>query len=482
MAIYHLNARGVAPARGSSAVAASAYLSGEALRDEATGDLKRYSRRERVVDSGLALPDDAPDWGRQRLWNEAMRAHDGGNGLVAKRYEFALPRELSLEEQRACVDDFCALFGDRARDWAIHDDDGGNPHAHVLVSALPLGPDGFERPKAQKSTKVYLCRDCAGEDLFVMARDWKAAKAEGIEKVYNFKDGERRTMSEARALGLTKDDRKSKTPVAVTAKMDGSRAFDAEKADLRRLRAEWARIANKRLAEHAERTSEQAVTIDHRSFKDRGVEYVPTVHEGQRPTPERVAANAEARETNRAIDRILAELRRLKDRAAAWWEHKADALTQRRRAFIARHTGVMRATAARRRGMAMGRAVELDIATTVEAEIRRVFSRRSENHFNDLAASLGAQGVVMDFADGRGDLTFARGGHVVTGAQMGRPLRDLMAMSKEAGRPVTAERLKAMTEAQRAELAKGGRKAADARGTITVEVELDASRRRGIDD
>ena len=40
MAIYHLNARGIAPARGSSAVASAAYQSGETLRDETTGDLK----------------------------------------------------------------------------------------------------------------------------------------------------------------------------------------------------------------------------------------------------------------------------------------------------------------------------------------------------------------------------------------------------------------------------------------------------------
>ena len=56
MAIYHLNARGVSPARGSSAVASAAYQSGETLRDETTGDLKRYARKERIADAGLALP------------------------------------------------------------------------------------------------------------------------------------------------------------------------------------------------------------------------------------------------------------------------------------------------------------------------------------------------------------------------------------------------------------------------------------------
>lgn len=474
MAIYHLNARGVSPARGSSAVASAAYQSGETLRDETTGDLKRYARKERIADTGLALPGGAPEWNRQRLWNEATRAHVGGTELVAKRYEFALPRELNLDEQRACVLDFCGLFKDKACDWAIHDSGDGNPHAHVLVSALKLGAEGFERPKAQKSTKVYLCRRPDGSDVMVAAKDWKAAKAEGIEKVYNFKDGERRTMSQAEAQGLTKDDRKTKTPVAVTAKMDGAKAFDAEKAELKRVRASWAQIANKRLAEHAARHDEVAVTIDHRSFEDRKIEYVPTVHEGQRPTPERVAMNVEVRQTNRAIDRVIDELRRLKERASAWWAEKTDVVTQRRRAFIARHTGLMRATAARKRGVAMAAKLDVSIAKTVEAEIQQVFARRSDNHFNDLAAALAERGVAMDYVNGCGDLKFTQDGRTVTGAQMGRPLRQLVAMSQEAGRPVTAAQLKAMTAQQRDKIVREqAQKTAKVQKPLTVEVEIE---------
>ena len=461
MAIYHLNARGVSPARGSSAVASAAYQSGETLRDETTGDLKRYARKERIADTGLALPDGAPEWNRQRLWNEATRSHVGGTELVAKRYEFALPRELNLDEQRACVLDFCGLFKDKACDWAIHDSGDGNPHAHVLVSALKLGAEGFERRPD-------------GSDVMVAAKDWKAAKAEGIEKVYNFKDGERRTMSQAEAQGLTKDDRKTKTPVAVTAKMDGAKAFDAEKAELKRVRASWAQIANKRLAEHAARHDEVAVTIDHRSFEDRKIEYVPTVHEGQRPTPERVAMNVEVRQTNRAIDRVIDELRRLKERASAWWAEKTDAVTQRRRSFIARHTGLMRATAARKRGVAMAAKLDVSIAKTVEAEIQQVFARRSDNHFNDLAAALAERGVAMDYVNGCGDLKFTQDGRTVTGAQMGRPLRQLVAMSQEAGRPVTAAQLKAMTAQQRDKIVREqAQKTAKVQKPLTVEIELE---------
>ena len=484
MAIYHLNARGISPARGSSAVASAAYQSGETLRDETTGDLKRYARKERIADAGLVLPEHAPEWDRQRLWNEAQRAHAGGNELVAKRYEFALPRELSLDEQRACVLDFCGLFKGKACDWAIHDSGDGNPHAHVLVSALSLKADGFERPKAQKSTKVYLCRDHDGNDMFVKAADWKAAKAEGLEKVYNFKDGERRTMSQAEAAGLTKADRKTKTPVAVTAKMDGTKAFNAEKADLKRIRAEWAQIANKHLAEHAAKHDEVAVTIDHRSFAAQKIDYIPTVHEGPKPSPERVAMNAEVRETNRAIDRVLTELRQLKDRASAWWVHKADELTQRRQAFIAKHTGLMRSTAAKKRGLAVGRAVEQDIAKDVKAEVSRVFSHRSDNHFKELAEALGKRGIDMTYADGKKSLKFSKDGHSVKCEEMGVPLRQLISMSRQAGRTITANELRAMTVEQRQKLADERRaEQADAKKSRpqTVEVELDETRGQNLD-
>lgn len=281
-------------------------------------------------------------------------------------------------------------------------------------------------------------------------------------------------MSQAEAQGFTKDDRKTKTPVAVTAKMDGAKAFDAEKAELKRVRASWAQIANRRLAEHAARHDEVAVTIDHRSFEDRKIEYVPTVHEGQRPTPERVAMNVEVRQTNRAIDRVIDELRRLKERASAWWAEKTDAVTQRRRAFIARHTGLMRATAARKRGVAMAAKLDVSIAKTVEAEIQQVFARRSDNHFNDLAAALAERGVVMDYADGRGDLKFTQSGRTVTGAQMGRPLRQLVAMSQEVGRPVTAAQLKAMTAQQRDKIVREqAKKTAKVQKPLAVEIELE---------
>lgn len=477
MAIYHLNVRGVAPSRGSSAIASASYQSGQTLVDERTGERCDYARKERVIDSGIELPDDAPAWAedRQRLWNEAVLARSG-NELEARRWEFALPRELTPEERRQCVLDFCVerTAKGRACDWAIHDD-GGNPHAHVLETALPLGADGFERPTEPKYEKHYVCRNARGDERLVPSSEWKTVKEEW-KKVFRYELGGKEvklTKDEAKERGLTNKDRLSASPVASMRTVGGKKAIDSAKAELKAARKAWADIANKRLAEHAARTNTEAVTIDHRSFKERGIEYVPTVHEGSRPSPERAAQNARARSVNAAIDRVAARLAALKARAAVWFARKTDAITQRRETFIARHRGLMMQTAARVRGLSVGR----EMARTVEREIAAVFSHRSDNHFAELEAALASRGIEMDFTEGRGDLSFSKGGQTVTGAQMNRPLRELVAMSREAGRKVSAEELRGMAAGETAKLARdgdGARGKGPERGrTVTVELDIE---------
>lgn len=368
MAIFHMHVRGIAPSRASSAVKTSAYISGSRLLDERTGEIAEYARAERVAGAGLLLPDAAPDWDRQRLWNEAM-AVAVGSELAARSYEAALPRELGREQQRALVLEFCESFraGGRAVDWAIHDSDDGNPHVHVLVSAHELGRDGFvpSSTKPKKSGKVYLCRDTDGSDIMVPASDWKAAKATGIEKVFNFKDGTRRTLSEAATVGLTRDDRKSKTPVAVTVTPDGARAFDAEKAALVAERARWADLVNAALE-----SAGSDARVDHRSLADQDVNRLPTVHEGpvvRKIEREAIARAAlagveyepvtDARRRNLDVARrngVIADLaRRLAEvidaikRRVGWWQHRPDRAEPARRRYIAAHRARAMRTAAR---------------------------------------------------------------------------------------------------------------------------------------
>lgn len=317
MAIYHLNARGCSPSTGAGAVRKAAYQSGQALVEERSGRLCDYARKERVTAQGLALPAAAPHIDRGVLWNEAERVWaeaGGGNELVAKRFEFALPVELDERGRLACVRDFCALFPSKACDWAIHDDGrGGNPHAHVLVSALDLGAEGFvPRTKAQKGQSWYLVQNDSGERIAVPATGWAAAKAAGWQKVYNFKDGQRRTMKQAKAEGLGTKDRVSKSPVKMHRTDGGGRsAREVEKEQLVEVRAAWASIANRHLAAHAAATGTAAVAIDHRSNKDRGLEEQPTVHEGGAGLighADRVKLNKEICERNARLRVLRSEL------------------------------------------------------------------------------------------------------------------------------------------------------------------------------
>ena len=127
MAQYHLSCS-IKSGPKSSAVAASAYISGETLFDDMDGLTKRYRNTERILDSGgLALPQNVPEGVRDRatLWN-AIEGLDGLHGQYCRTWDIALPHELSLDQQRALVLDFIDReFTSRGMiaDWAIHDKD-----------------------------------------------------------------------------------------------------------------------------------------------------------------------------------------------------------------------------------------------------------------------------------------------------------------------------------------------------------------------
>lgn len=302
MAIYHFSRNGISPAAGSSAVKASAYISGATMFRELTAVRCSYRRAERVVAHVVKLPEAAPDEYRdpEVLWN-AAEAAQRGNECYAHRENMALPRELADKDG-----EFEKLMRDYAErvvkatghavEWAIHDDGDGNHHAHELESDLALGERGFERPADRRGVKCYLCRKAGGPDLWVDAADWKVwARPDGYEKVFNFKDGVRRTMSEARADGLDKADRKSKNPVAAIVGPDGRDARKAGREELVERRKLWADCVNEALERNG--FSER---VSHLSNAERGLEEEPTRHLGYR-------ANAMEREAMRRAERDGAE-------------------------------------------------------------------------------------------------------------------------------------------------------------------------------
>ena len=147
MAIYHLEAKMVSRGAGRSAVAASAYLSCSRILNDYDGVQHDYTRKQGLVWQAVFLPPMAPsEWqDREKLWNAVEEAEKTKDSRLAREFVAALPIELSRQQQIELLQDFIReQFVDEGMcaDVAIHDTDGHNPHAHILLTVRPLTETG----------------------------------------------------------------------------------------------------------------------------------------------------------------------------------------------------------------------------------------------------------------------------------------------------------------------------------------------------
>lgn len=138
-----------------SAVAYSAYRSGETLYSERDGLVKSYSDREVLAETYILSPQHAPKWvqDREKLWNEVEKIEKQHNAQLAREIVFALPVQLTNEEQTQLTLYFCKQnFSDQGMvaDIAIHRDKKQNPHVHVMLTLRPFEEDGSWGKKRQK--------------------------------------------------------------------------------------------------------------------------------------------------------------------------------------------------------------------------------------------------------------------------------------------------------------------------------------------
>lgn len=156
MATYRMQISSVGRSAGRRATAAAAYRAGERLRDERSGKLYNYLRRQDVLHTEIFLPAhlggaaDAWAQNRERLWNTAERAEKQSNSRVAREYQVALPHELNRAQQVALARAFSRELAERynvAVDLAVHlprpDGDPRNFHAHLLTTTREVTPKGL---------------------------------------------------------------------------------------------------------------------------------------------------------------------------------------------------------------------------------------------------------------------------------------------------------------------------------------------------
>ena len=310
MAIYHLEAKVVSRGAGRSAVAASAYLSCARLYNDYDGIQHDYTKKQGLVWQQVFLPEYAPqEWqDREKLWNAVEEVETAKDSRLAREFVVALPIELSREEQIELLQEFIReqfVADGMCADAAIHDTDGHNPHAHILLTVRPLD----ERGKWQyKTEKEYLCMK-NGEERGFTAAEFQAAQNEGWEKQYPYKVGKKKvymTLSAAEAQGLVRADKHPKS-TRYGRQNPISERWNSEE-QLVEWRKAWADVTNLYL-ERAGREER----IDHRSNVARGLDEIPTIHEGVTARAlELKGVIADRCEINRQIKADNALLRELK--------------------------------------------------------------------------------------------------------------------------------------------------------------------------
>ena len=310
MAIYHLEAKVVSRGAGRSAVATSAYLSCSRLYNDYDGIQHDYKRKQGLVWQQIFLPEYAPqEWqDREKLWNAVEEVETAKDSRLAREFVVALPIELSREQQIELLQDFIReqfVADGMCADAAIHDTDGHNPHAHILLTVRPLD----ERGKWQyKTEKEYLCMK-NGEERGFTAVEFRTAKNDGWEKQYPYKVGKKKvymTPSDAEVQGLVRADKHPKS-TRYGRQNPISEHWNSEE-QLTAWREAWADVSNRYL-ERAGREER----IDHRSNAARGLDEIPTIHEGVTARAlERKGIIADRCEINRQIKADNALLRELK--------------------------------------------------------------------------------------------------------------------------------------------------------------------------
>ena len=276
-AIYHLEAKVISRGTGRSACAAAAYMSCSAILNEYDGIQHNYTRKQGLVWQQVFLPRCAPtEWSdRSVLWNAVEENEKTKDSRLARELVVALPIELSHEKQIELISDFIKdqfIADGMCVDAAIHDTDGHNPHAHIMLTVRPLDEQGKWQYKTEKE---YLCiRD--GEEKGFTASEFLSAQDSGWEKQYQYKAGKKKvymTPSQAETQGL---ERVSKYPKSTKyGRQNPISARWNSDEQLILWRKAWVDTTNLYL--------EQAgadARIDHRSNAERGLDEQPTIHEG----------------------------------------------------------------------------------------------------------------------------------------------------------------------------------------------------------
>lgn len=255
--------------KGQSAVEQSAYISRTSLYSDYYGMTYNRTAKEDLVGAGVLLPEHAPPEFADRavLWNSVEKYEKAKNAQLARSLKYSLPNKWDEATARQVMARFIKeQFVDKrmCADYGIHRsyNDKGQPnlHIHILFTLRPLNEDGTW---GAKSRKEYVLDADGNRIPNASGKGYKSRKVNVID--WNEK-------------GKAKEWRNAIAEVI---------SATNEKAGI------------------AER-------VDPRSYKDRGIPLIPTIHLGERASAlERKGIRTERGNINRAIEKYNAMIMKI---------------------------------------------------------------------------------------------------------------------------------------------------------------------------
>ena len=267
---FHFSISMISRGKSKSAVASAAYISCEKLTNEWDGVTHDYHNKKGLLHAEIFLPENVPKEFQDRsfLWNSVELNEKASNAQLARNFIIALPKELSVEENKNLITDFIQenfVSKGMIVDLAIHDEsDEGNKniHAHIMTTLRPINEKGQWQ---LKSKKEYIL-DKNGEKIKLKSGNYKTRKVE-----------------------LT----------------DWNDKGNAEK-----WRENFAALCNQYLEKN-----NLEKRVDHRSFERQGIEEIPTIHLGASASAlERKGIETDKGNINREIKKHNSLVKAIKER------------------------------------------------------------------------------------------------------------------------------------------------------------------------
>lgn len=257
MAIFHLSTKPISRSSGRSSTASAAYRSACEIVDNRTGLKHDYSKKRGVIFS-MAVDKNGVDLDRSELWNLAEKSENRKDARTAREWVVAIPAALVTEirdcENNIKIDSEKGVLA--VLDFAYHLANEYNVGVDVAIHAPDTAGDNRNYHAHIMTTTRELSQTENGLAL-------------GAKTSLEWSNTKRKNEN----LGTTTAD------------------------EIKTIRARWEQIANTHL-ENAGRDER----IDHRSFRERGLNIEPTIKLGwQASAMERNQKSTRQGNINRAI-------------------------------------------------------------------------------------------------------------------------------------------------------------------------------------